>query len=230
MGVAGCSQGVGWMDREDRANLLMQRAATSLEAGDKEAAIRHYRHALLSDPTVARAHFDLAVLLQEHERDYVGAIYHFQQYRLLRPKTEKTDMIEERIRVASQLYAASVLRRDATARRVIELEAENAALKTKVQELGDQVARLTTYARSAPTPPAAPPVTTPVSAPRPATPPPTHGRVAPRTYTVKAGDTLASIATVCYRDSSQWTRIYQANQTALSGENRLTVGQTLIVP
>jgi len=49
-------------------------------------------------------------------------------------------------------------------------------------------------------------------------------------YTVRAGDTLASIAADLYGDSKEWTRLYEANEAALSGSNRLTVGQVLVTP
>jgi hypothetical protein len=48
------------------------------------------------------------------------------------------------------------------------------------------------------------------------------------TYTVKAGDTLQSIAAAIYRSYGYWTLL--ANANAIRDPNRLTVGQVLTVP
>jgi len=52
------------------------------------------------------------------------------------------------------------------------------------------------------------------------------------TYTVRAGDTLSSIARQYYgRDGDRmWPRIYEANKTAIRDPNRLAAGQKLVIP
>lgn len=57
-------------------------------------------------------------------------------------------------------------------------------------------------------------------APRPAT--------APRTYTVKAGDTLTGIAVRIYRSESRWRDIAKAN--GITDPRKLRVGQVLKLP
>ena len=47
-------------------------------------------------------------------------------------------------------------------------------------------------------------------------------------YTVRAGDTLASIAKQLYGDSSLWYKIAQAN--GMTGQAALTEGQSLRLP
>ncbi|HHT9120368.1 MAG TPA: LysM peptidoglycan-binding domain-containing protein [Candidatus Hypogeohydataceae bacterium YC41] len=50
----------------------------------------------------------------------------------------------------------------------------------------------------------------------------------PTTHTVKANDTLSSLAKKYYGDDTKWTLIYEANQ--LSNQHLLTVGQKLTIP
>ena len=47
-------------------------------------------------------------------------------------------------------------------------------------------------------------------------------------YTVQEGESLPEIAQRCYGDSSQYTRLQEAN--GITDPNRLTAGQTLVVP
>jgi nucleoid-associated protein YgaU len=53
---------------------------------------------------------------------------------------------------------------------------------------------------------------------------------APRSYTVKSGDSLSSISRTVYGTPSRWIDIYQANRDRLSSENALKVGQDLRIP
>jgi len=80
---------------------------------------------------------------------------------------------------------------------------------------------------------AQPPVTPPAR-PRPASPPvaapasPPVAPQAPRTYVVKKGDTLSSIAREQYGDVAKRRLIQKANN--LSDPNRIFVGQKLLLP
>ena len=52
----------------------------------------------------------------------------------------------------------------------------------------------------------------------------------PRTYRVRRGDTLSSIATDVYGDEKQWVKIQKANKRMLKGRQRINTGQVLIIP
>jgi len=52
----------------------------------------------------------------------------------------------------------------------------------------------------------------------------------PRTYTVRRGDSLATIARRIYGDSEKWKLIYNANRDILNRPNQLRVGQILTIP
>jgi nucleoid-associated protein YgaU len=51
------------------------------------------------------------------------------------------------------------------------------------------------------------------------------------TYTVKAGDTLPSIAAAVYGDSNQWKTIYNANKATIGSDpNILQPGLQITLP
>lgn len=49
-------------------------------------------------------------------------------------------------------------------------------------------------------------------------------------YTVKKGDTLQKISQRFYGTTKKWNRIYQANQDALKGPNKIYPGQMINIP
>ncbi len=69
---------------------------------------------------------------------------------------------------------------------------------------------------------------TTVAAAAPAAPTGKHAK--PASYTVKSGDTLASIAQRLYHSDRYWTVLYWANHTHIADANSITAGQVLSVP
>lgn len=59
---------------------------------------------------------------------------------------------------------------------------------------------------------------------------PTESPSGAGTYVVQPGDTLGTISRKVYGTSSRYMEIYNANRDQLSSPNRVTVGQTLIIP
>jgi LysM repeat protein len=57
-----------------------------------------------------------------------------------------------------------------------------------------------------------------------------HTRPANRTYTVRPGDTLSSIAQRFYGNSADWTWLYHVNKSKVSNPNNIYVGEKLQVP
>jgi nucleoid-associated protein YgaU len=52
-----------------------------------------------------------------------------------------------------------------------------------------------------------------------------------QTYTVEAGDTLATVADKFYGDSTAWRKIYDANKSAIGDDpDKLKVGTQLRIP
>jgi nucleoid-associated protein YgaU len=51
-----------------------------------------------------------------------------------------------------------------------------------------------------------------------------------RTYVVRAGDTLRSIARQIYGDENAWRRIYEANRSEIANPDSLVIGSELRIP
>jgi len=132
--LCGCSDRVDRLDDNDRADPLVRLALEKQEEGDLDEAVRLLRGAVNVGSGPARAHLDLAILLQEHSKDYVDAIHHYRRYLILRPETEKNDMIRGRIREAGDLFAASVFP-GGRAAEMLQLREENAGLKERIESL-----------------------------------------------------------------------------------------------
>jgi nucleoid-associated protein YgaU len=98
-------------EAEERGSSLCRKAREAEQSGDLKEAIRLYNRVLVEEPKSFSAHFQLATLLHDHAEDYVGAIYHYQQYLYLRPESEKSTLAQERIRIAEQLLAPKILRK-----------------------------------------------------------------------------------------------------------------------
>lgn len=56
------------------------------------------------------------------------------------------------------------------------------------------------------------------------------GPARPKTYVVESGDTLFGIAKKFYGSIQPWKRIRDANKALISSDNRLKVGETLVLP
>ncbi len=110
--ASGCGKSdVASAEGAERSSALYKKARDAEQSGDLKEAIRLYNRVLVEEPKSFSAHFQLATLLQDHAENYVGAIYHYQQYLYLRPETEKSTLAEERIRIAEQLLAPQILRK-----------------------------------------------------------------------------------------------------------------------
>lgn len=226
---AGCLPSVSSRDHRDGRHPLVRRAAARAREGDQDEARRLYRKALDDDPSLARAHLDLAILLHDREIDYLRAVYHYERYLELRPETEKMDMIRNRLRLARQALAVSLQERPRVesvpvkgsreaAAEVLAMRQANDALLARVDELEEELAEtrkalsdLKAHVR------------------RQAASHPAHGRPE-RTYRVQAGDTLSSIAVTFYDDAGRWEDIFEANRERLNGTTILRAGQVLVIP
>ena len=57
-----------------------------------------------------------------------------------------------------------------------------------------------------------------------------HNQPATRTYTVRTGDTLSSIARHFYRNPADWTWLYQANKSVVHNPDDIYAGEVLKIP
>ncbi|MDI6774512.1 MAG: LysM peptidoglycan-binding domain-containing protein [Verrucomicrobiota bacterium] len=225
--AGGCLPEVASLDKRELGDPLMRRAHAKAVAGDSDGAIKTYMKLIDIEPKIARAHLDIALLFDDGKKDYIRAIYHYQRYLELRPKTEKRGLIESRIRLASQGFAAGAFRpgRTAPPEDIAELKKKNAELREKAAQLQRELDLAQSAARTrvaavvaAPTGPShkLAPETARSEDARPAKP----GR-----YVVQAGERLKEIAD---RHGVTIEEIAEAN--GLSNPNRIMTGQELVIP
>ncbi len=231
---SGCGPASERLDRRDERDPLVIRGDARKRAGDVDGAIELYQRALDRNPNLALAHLKLAVEFDDHQADYLRAIYHYSRYLELRPNAEKRGMVEELIRMAHISYLAALPDPPRGAiERIAELERENEGLRHQVSELTAQLRQTRTAA--ADQRPASPP-DAPATRERPRSSPASTPRTEPdqaaaqRTYRVQRGDNLSRIAREVYGDSTQWRRIYEANRDQLATPDSLREGQTLNIP
>lgn len=225
--VSGC----GDAGRLDSAELEVKKVGQALalvQAGQPDKAAELLGRVLESDPGLARVHLELAIILHEVDKDYVGALYHYRRYLLLRPESEKTNMIEERMRLARQMLAAGVVGTDkVSAARIEELEKENARIKSRINKLESDLEKAREISRVAI---GSVQATNSVDNPDAGRPGTTEEDGGINLYTVKRGDSLSSIAARVYKDATRWDQIYEANRKELESSNDLKIGQVLIIP
>ncbi len=254
LGLSGCyPTAQGPMDEEKNPYFIEGKARVA--ARDYKGAIEAFEKAAEENPRSGLAHFELGVLYEQHseqtENDYVTAMYHYQQAMKLRPNAYPYD--NARLRMASckqELVKAESLAPvyQAMQRELERLKEENAQLRKQLEAWLAQPGARPPGPGTPTLPPARqnysglPTSFPPASAwstlpPRadatnrtPALTPGTTQRPAPastamRTHTVKAGETLASIARQ-YRVRLE--SLMAANQNV--DPKRLKPGQTLNIP
>ena len=108
--MCGCGQAVDTPTSSVRANAMEDK-----NSGRVDAAIAGFEHVLKSDPKDYIAHFQLAQLLQDERKDYLGAIAHFRLYLDLRPPEEKTSLAADRIEECKNMLVAEQARKNGSA-------------------------------------------------------------------------------------------------------------------
>jgi tetratricopeptide (TPR) repeat protein len=228
--ATGCSKAVRVSDEGEREHPDMKKARELEGVGDVRGARALYELILDRAPTMARAHLDLALLLDKAGEDHVRTIYHFQRYLALRPETEKKAMIDAHIRSATLMLVGSVFTNEmAILTRLRAVEEENRALKIKAANLQSQAehsraalaALRAKYGMSA------------VQASRsvdaialPVRDPKSFGKM----VKVEKADTLKKLAAKWYGDQGRWREIYEANKTKMKSPGDLRVGQMIFIP
>lgn len=141
--ACGCSRGPSLAEIEDRerASRLYTNAMDDLQAGRLDAAIKGFEHVVLQEPKSYSAHFQLAVLLQDVRKDYVGAIVHYRYYLKLRPKSDKATVAQDRVKVCDTLLSAEMVRR-AGGSAANKLAADNEKLVAANDELAKRAKKL----------------------------------------------------------------------------------------
>lgn len=108
MTLTACNQAQRAAFDKERSEKKYQSAQADLTAGQTDAAIEGFSDAVKSDPGNASARFQLAVLLQDYKKDYLGAICHYRDYLLLAPESDKAALARERTANCERLLATDL--------------------------------------------------------------------------------------------------------------------------
>ena len=105
-GLLGCGQVGDASNSSDRAN-----AMEDSQAGRPDAAIAGFEKVLKKDPKDHLSHFQLATLLQERRKDYLGALVHYRLYLDMRPPDDKTTLAADRIEECKNMLISEKARK-----------------------------------------------------------------------------------------------------------------------
>src|SRR5262249_55320417 len=190
---------------------LVKEADWKAAQGDYLWAINLYEAALDGTPQSAEVHFKLALLYDDKLNDPLHALHHFKRYLVLNPEGAhaaevKDFMHRDEVALGTSLSGDSVVTRAEAAR----LRNENLNLHRQIEE-GTSRSR-TGAAKSTSR----------------------HGEneksPGSHSYTVKEGDTLASISRKFYKTSKRWREIRDANGKKIDDPDNLKAGVTLTIP
>jgi tetratricopeptide (TPR) repeat protein len=222
----GCRRSAGTLDKWEERDPLLKRALARKQVQDIDGAIDLCTKALERKPDLARAHLELGYLYDSARQDYVRAIYHYERYIELRPDAQKKKLIEDLIYQAKLSFAASLpVQPEGAVEEITILKREIDSLKSQLKAQRQKGASASEETEAAPAKGRAAKSSAPITPPTPAPPQPAVG-----SYVVQPGDTLSSIASSVYKDSSKWQVIYEANRGTLSSAESVRAGQTLIIP
>src|SRR5436853_7305824 len=204
--LSGCDRMV-----TSRNTRLVKEADWKAAQGDYLWAINLYEAALDGTPQSAEIHYKLALLYDDKLNDPLHALHHFKRYLVLNPDgvhaTEVRDfMHRDEVALGTSMSGDSVVTRSEAAR----LRNENLNLRRQI-DTGVGKARAATTEKS----PSRRDEKT---------------KSGSHSYTVREGDTLASISRKFYKTSKRWREIREANEKKIDDPDNLKAGLTLTIP
>lgn len=111
LAVAGCD----YVDRRatdgERAGKLYQAAMEEYAAGRLDKSIAAFEKVIKSNPGNASARFQLACLLQDHRKDFLGALCNYHEYIALFPNGDKVKIAQERSAACERQLATVLIRK-----------------------------------------------------------------------------------------------------------------------
>jgi len=205
--LSGCDRMV-----TSRNTRLVKEADWKAAQGDYLWAINLYEAALDGTPQSAEVHFKLALLYDDKLNDPLHALHHFKRYLVLNPEGAravdvKDFMKRDEVALGTSLSGDSVVTRSEAAR----LRNENLNLHRQID--------------------AGPAKPRPIAGKSPSRHAEKEKAESKKTsYTVKEGDTLASISRKFYKTSKRWKEIRDANERKIDDPDNLKAGLTLTIP
>jgi LysM repeat protein len=183
--------------------------------GDFLRAINLYEAALDDSPRCADIHYKLALLYDDKMNDPLNAVHHFKRYLTLSPTGShaadaKNIMKRDEVTLLTSLSGDSVVTRSEAAR----LRNENLGLRKEIEDRALKTRTVVDKTQGSDKPKKAIAV----------------NKAGNHSYTIKSGDTLASISRKFYKTSGHWKKILNANKDKIDNAENLKVGETLTIP
>ena len=196
-------------DKGSKENIA--KAEKKAMVGDFPAAAQLYEAALDGTVKSAETHYKLALIYADKLKKPLDAVHHLNRYLELAPNgTRAKDAQALQKTALAQMIVGLNGGSPATQGEMVRLRNENQALLNKLAQK-EKAALEIANAKSAPG----------TKKPIPAN---------ARTYTVKAGDTLAKISRLFYKNSTRAADIQAANFYQSSGTAKIKPGMVLIIP
>ena len=126
-------------ERGDRASRHYAAAMAELQSGHVDAAIKGFEAVVRTEPGNGNAHFQLAALLEDVKKDYLGAIVHYRLYLTIRPKSDKAVVAQDRMKGCETRYAAMLIEKAGVEN---QFAAELEKLRKEHGQCGKKVAKL----------------------------------------------------------------------------------------
>ena len=140
--LVGCDRAhsLSEIEAQERSTRLYTNAMDDYRAGRLEAAIKGFERVVLDEPKSYSAHFQLATLLHDVRKDYIGAISHYRDYLALRPASDKATVAIDRMKLCETLLASDIVKKAAVGPETIKKEnqkltEERDALALKIRKL-----------------------------------------------------------------------------------------------
>lgn len=105
--LAGCDNYVDSADfKKERSSREYREAMEEYQAGRLDVAGKKLKALCEKDPANSSARFQLACLLQDHDKDYLNAYCAFREYLAQQPTSEKSKLAEDRLAVCERELAS----------------------------------------------------------------------------------------------------------------------------
>ena len=142
--LSGCRQSeMSLADRADRASRHYAAAMAELQAGRIDSAIKSFQDVVHEEPGNGNAHFQLAALLEDVKKDYLGAMIHYRLYCLIRPDSDKAAVAHDRMKGCETRYAVDAMTKAGVESKIsaelAELREEHRQCGKKIAKLGDEL-------------------------------------------------------------------------------------------
>ena len=135
--AGGCGRGelpLTEAEARERTSGTYAAAMDALQSGRIDDAVEGFRKVIRDEPRSHSAHFQLATLLQDAKKDYIGAIAHYREYRALRPKADKSSLAKDREALCERLLAAQYAKASAQGDGSSGLQKENEKLAADLKK------------------------------------------------------------------------------------------------